>query len=198
MSFLGEPYPSKKPSLKYRFQQALLEAEHKFDHSKGIKSNGGSLPFNKIGANKYYAGFPPDLLSQIKRDLERELEKANMCSCLEKGDDCGEESDCENRVLQIECAADCKVGEKCKNRKFQKKQYPPFIKFKTWWGGFGLKAKNAIKQGTFIMEYVGELVDHKEAQRRLTESSQIGVTSYYILALDKVNIWLAGLVNTNY
>ena len=101
--------------------------------------------------------------------------------------DCGEDSNCENRVLQIECSAECKNGDMCKNRKFVKRQHAPFVKFKTWWGGFGLKAKNSIKLGSFIIEYCGELVDRAEAQRRLQESSNIGVTSYYLLALDKVS-----------
>ena len=105
-----------------------------------------------------------------------------MCS---RGDDCSEYSDCENRGLLYECGTDCKVAE-CKNRKFTKKQYPPLVKFKTSWGGFGLKAKELIPAYTFIIEYVGEIIDVEESRKRLRESGQSGVTNYYILALDKV------------
>lgn len=189
VSFLGETH-SKKSTLTAKFKQALLEAEHKFDHSKGIKSNGGSLPFSKIPSNKYYSNFPPDLLSQIKKDLERDLEKATNCNCASRGDDCGEDTHCENRLLQLECPADCKLTEKCQNRKFSKRSYPLLNKVKLWWGGYGLKAKNLIKNGTFIIEYCGELVDRAEAEKRLNESSKIGVTNYYLLSLDKVSVYL--------
>jgi SET domain-containing protein len=63
-------------------------------------------------------------------------------------------------------------------------------KVKLWWGGYGLKAKNLIKNGTFIIEYCGELVDRAEAEKRLNESSKIGVTNYYLLSLDKVSVYL--------
>ena len=46
-------------------------AEHNFDDKTDIKSNGVSLPFTRIGANKYSKDFPSHLLTQIKKDPER-------------------------------------------------------------------------------------------------------------------------------
>ena len=89
-------------------------------------------------------------------------------------------------MLNFECAQDCKLGDKCKNRKFTRRQYANFTRFKTSWGGYGLKAKSLIKQGTFVIEYVGELITPNESRRRLEESAKVGVTNYYILSLDKV------------
>ena len=90
VSFLGEPYGKNKPSLREKFIAGLHEAETKFDNSKGIKSNGGSLPFSKIPVNKYASNFDPKLVERIKKDLERDLEKPNPCKCLKNGFDCGE------------------------------------------------------------------------------------------------------------
>ena len=88
--------------------------------------------------------FPPELRKRIKRDLELDYGKDNVCTCslLEDGT-CSEDSNCENRSAQIECGSDCKV-KNCQNRKFTKRMYPPLHKFKTWWGGFGLEAKQKI------------------------------------------------------
>ena len=88
--------------------------------------------------------FPPELRKRIKRDLELDYGKDNVCTCSLLADGtCSEDSNCENRSAQIECGSDCKV-KNCQNRKFTKRMYPPLHKFKTWWGGFGLEAKQKI------------------------------------------------------
>ena len=87
--------------------------------------------------------FPPELRKRIKRDLELDYGKDNVCSCSITAENCSEDSNCENRSAQIECGSDCKVKD-CHNRKFTKRIYPPLHKFKTWWGGFGLEAKQKI------------------------------------------------------
>ena len=109
------------------------------------------------------------------------------CTCHFRRKFCDADSDCENQSLQVECSTNCKNSRNCKNRNFSKRNYCPYVKFKTWWGGFGLRAKENVKQNTFIIEYVGELIDHNEAQKRLRNDVQNGVSSFYLLELDKVN-----------
>ena len=70
--------------------------------------------------------------------------------------------------------SDCIVGEKCQNRRFRLRQYALIEKFKTSWGGFGLRAKQGIKAGDFVIEYVGEIIDLKESKRRLDEDAKHG------------------------
>ena len=96
-----------------------------------------------IETRKPDISFPPELRKRIKRDLELDYGKDNVCSCSITTENCSEDSNCENRSAQIECGSDCKV-QNCQNRKFTKRVYPPLHKFKTWWGGFGLEAKQKI------------------------------------------------------
>ena len=54
---------------------------------------------------------------------------------------CGEDSNCLNRMLMVECHPGvCPAGERCGNQRFQKRQYPPIRPFRTAEGrGWGLQ-----------------------------------------------------------
>jgi len=39
-------------------------------------------------------------------------------------------------------------------------------------------------QGQFIAEYVGDLIDEHEAQRRLTEAYRNNISNFYMMTLD--------------
>lgn len=40
-------------------------------------------------------------------------------------------------------------------------------------------------QGQFVIEYVGELIDHDESRRRMKEMQTRKNSSFYLLTLDK-------------
>ena len=127
------------------FKSALIEAEEYFDKICGIKkANGGSLPFHKVSLNTYHSDFPADLKKKIKRELTEEFGSASDidCECHKRNQNC-DSGLCENRSVQVECAATCK-STNCQNRRFSKRVYPQLHKFKTWWGGYGLEAKELI------------------------------------------------------
>ncbi|XP_063224912.1 histone-lysine N-methyltransferase SETD2 isoform X2 [Bacillus rossius redtenbacheri] len=94
---------------------------------------------------------------------------------------CGE--DCLNSLLMIECGSRCPVGDRCANKRFQKQQYTKCEVFKTEKKGFGLRALQNVPSGTFIMEYVGEVLDPKEFRRRAKEYSKDKNRHYYFMAL---------------
>jgi [histone H3]-lysine9 N-trimethyltransferase SUV39H len=66
----------------------------------------------------------------------------------------------------IECNDLCSCGPNCLNRVSQQRNNVPLCLFKTETRGWGIKAATNIKKGTFILEYVGEILGHHEAGKR--------------------------------
>lgn len=67
----------------------------------------------------------------------------------------------------FECGKFCKCDASCINRVSQQPSTVPICLFKTENRGWGLKSVSKIKQGTFILEYRGELLGHHEAGKRM-------------------------------
>ncbi|XP_071082158.1 histone-lysine N-methyltransferase SUV39H2-like [Haliotis cracherodii] len=66
-----------------------------------------------------------------------------------------------------ECNKRCKCGPDCPNRVVQHGRQCKVCVFRTHNGrGWGVKALQKIKRGTFVMEYVGEVITNEEAERR--------------------------------
>jgi len=66
-----------------------------------------------------------------------------------------------------ECNAKCKCSSDCPNRVIQKGLTVRVCIFRTENGrGWGLKAREFIPAGKFVVEYVGEIITSEEAERR--------------------------------
>jgi hypothetical protein len=90
--------------------------------------------------------------------------------------------ECLNGMLNMECVSGyCPCGKECKNQRFQRKQYCKFEIRRAGVKGFGLFAKQAIKSGTFIVEYVGEVLDEEEYLRRKQYYHLVGQRHYYFM-----------------
>ena len=104
--------------------------------------------FKKLARNQY-------LVPKVK-EFEEDLE----CSCTLENGCCGEESECLSASLNIECTdKTCKLGHKCQNRKMQRRQWKKVKPAKTPHCGYGLHADEDVKEGDFIIEYIGEVMD---------------------------------------
>lgn len=99
----------------------------------------------------------------------------------EKG--CGD--DCLNRLLYIECGKVCQLEGNCSNKRFQNNQNADIEVFKTDWKGFGIRARSYIPKDTFLMEYVGEVLDTKQFRKRAKQYSRDEVQHFYFMALSK-------------
>lgn len=76
--------------------------------------------------------------------------------------------DCINRMTYTECDLSCGLGEQCANNSIQKHFSPAVVeRFMTNEKGWGIRTKTAMPSGTFIMEYLGEVVTDKEFKRRM-------------------------------
>ncbi|KAL4226777.1 hypothetical protein ACF0H5_014756 [Mactra antiquata] len=82
-----------------------------------------------------------------------------------------------------ECNKQCKCGPDCSNRVVQNGRKHKVCVFRTSNGrGWGVKAMQKIKAGTFVMEYVGEVISNEEAEIRGMTYDSVGRT--YLFDLD--------------
>lgn len=104
------------------------------------------------------------------------------------------DEDCLNRVLHIECCdythkrveSNCFNGENCGNRAIQQRNYPEVEVFPEFKMGLGLRTLEPIKKGGLVIEYVGEVIDYNEMNRRMLQQRQYAPNDkdFYIMELD--------------
>lgn len=97
---------------------------------------------------------------------------------------CGD--DCINRMMFIECSPHtCPIADRCSNQRIQRHQsICSLMRFMTPNKGWGIKITQPIKAGTFILEYVGEVVSEKEFKHRM-QTTYANDTHHYCLNLDR-------------
>lgn len=102
------------------------------------------------------------------------------CECKPAVDKCGEL--CLNRITNKECNSEsCPCGDQCENLKIQKHVVAPVQKFQTEKKGVGVKAMELIKANTYIIEYVGEVVNEIEYMKRVDTIYKDDVHHYGLL-----------------
>ncbi|CAL8135437.1 unnamed protein product [Orchesella dallaii] len=147
-----------------------------------------------------FDGTDSELLEKLKRfdgidesiyRTERKISKESkgmVCDCYLSNEDImrgdsGCSEDCLNRLLMVECAKGCPTGERCSNKRFQRKEYAPLEVFKTEKKGHGLRTLNSIPEGGFVIEYVGEVLDVVQFERRTNEYAKGNQEHFYFMAL---------------
>lgn len=119
--------------------------------------------------------------------LNKSRDEPAKCSCT-ADDPCGPTSNCENREVSIECdPRQCPSGSNCKNQCFERKVYAALkVVFINEKKGFGLIADEFINAGTFLMEYVGELITENELLRRKSQKEgRAGPKHFYFMTYSK-------------
>ncbi|CAB3407724.1 unnamed protein product [Caenorhabditis bovis] len=90
--------------------------------------------------------------------------EGDECHCFSKGLNCSDNS-CDNVAMNMECPSSCRA--KCKNQRFAKRKYASVEAFHTGTlKGCGLRACKDIKKGKFIIEYVGEMLERDDYEKR--------------------------------
>ncbi|XP_021707227.1 histone-lysine N-methyltransferase ash1 isoform X2 [Aedes aegypti] len=128
-----------------------------------------SWNYRKIRTNVYY-----DVKPNPSTDHPQ-------CNCKP---DSGCQDDCLNRLVFVECSPEnCPCGERCKNTKIQRHEYAPGLeRFMTEQKGWGIRSKEGVRKGLFIMEYLGEVVTEKEFKERM-RTIYLNDTHHYCLNL---------------
>lgn len=135
------------------------------------------FPYVRIKINK--------MVLPVKFSDLYDEDKVINCNCQKDiAHPCGSDTGCLNRSLFIECdPKSCPAGERCENQLFEKRTYPKMRTKYTKGKGFGLIALEKIASGTFVTEYVGEIIDTKELHRRLKQQEREKNDDYYFLTL---------------
>lgn len=166
-----------------KLKDAKDEAEKWMDRyqeisEKNVKcSNKNTEPppqYKKIKSNK--------IVSKWARSKESE---PNICKCRpEDPKPCSNDNNCHNALMKFECDPDlCPAKHKCQNQNFRHGQRYNFQVKKTKSKGWGLYAMEDIPVETFIIEYVGEVVNKDEFDQRFNRAKSNKQKNYYFLQL---------------
>ncbi|RWS12499.1 histone-lysine N-methyltransferase NSD2-like isoform X2 [Dinothrombium tinctorium] len=179
-------------SLSKSFKLAMKEAVEAYNLWQEAKRTILQLktskppPYTHIRSNKPVPGKQQPIATTDKAH--------NRCDCDPNSPyPCSSDVGCFNRLLMFECNSSiCSAGEKCCNQRFRKREYVKCVPFKTESRGWGLKTIHDIKKHQFVIEYVGELIDEAECERRLNKMIASNETNFYFLTIDKDTIIDAG------
>merc|ERR1719361_170246 len=183
---------SKSGSLNSSFNKGLTEACEifkAFTLEKDRKETASLDLLNKTGWPKSTKPPPYIKLKTNKPYGECQIatmdpEDLTLCTC-DINEPCGESSECINRALYFECPPTCKTEKSCQNQRFQRRSYPKLKVKRTSQRGWGLELGENVSSGTFIIEYVGELITMAEVHNRMEKSRKNKEPpNYYYMTLD--------------
>lgn len=97
---------------------------------------------------------------------------------------CGPESECLNFSMDIECNKRCQAGNSCTNQNFRKQNNIKLKPFQTPDRGIGLMSVEDVRDETFIAEYLGELINNREATRRRNQKLKANDKNSYLMRLE--------------
>ncbi|ONK59326.1 uncharacterized protein A4U43_C08F5290 [Asparagus officinalis] len=89
------------------------------------------------------------------------------------------------KPLVYECGPSCKCPPSCYNRVSQHGIKLPLEIFKTSKRGWGVRSLYSIPSGSFVCEYVGEMLDDKDAEERINDEYLFDIGHNY----DDHNLW---------
>ncbi|XP_035423135.1 histone-lysine N-methyltransferase ASH1L isoform X2 [Cygnus atratus] len=113
--------------------------------------------------------------------------EATTCNCKKPDDGNGKGcvEDCLNRMIFAECSPNtCPCGEQCCNQRIQRHEWVQCLeRFRAEEKGWGIRTKEPLKAGQFIIEYLGEVVSEQEFRNRMIEQYH-NHSDHYCLNLD--------------
>uniref|UniRef100_A0A224Z0L9 [histone H3]-lysine(36) N-trimethyltransferase n=1 Tax=Rhipicephalus zambeziensis TaxID=60191 RepID=A0A224Z0L9_9ACAR len=174
-------YRDSKDSRDYKDSKESRDNKDRGSASSATNgSSSKSMGYEDIEENLY-------LFERRKTKSKKEVRRM-ICDCSLTKDEkdrgiMGCEEDCLNRLLMIECGSRCPNGENCSNRRFQKKSYIKVEKFMTEKKGWGLRTLETVSSGTFVMEYVGEVLTPEDFRKRVKQYARDNNQHYYFMAL---------------
>ncbi|XP_059365225.1 histone-lysine N-methyltransferase ASH1L-like [Carassius carassius] len=113
--------------------------------------------------------------------------EATTCNCRppEEHREKGCQDDCLNRMIFAECSpSTCPCGDQCDNQRIQKHEWVHSLeRFRAEGKGWGIRTKQSLRAGQFIIEYLGEVVSEQGFRSRMMEQ-YFSNSGHYCLNLD--------------
>ncbi|KAG6550655.1 hypothetical protein Mapa_007752 [Marchantia paleacea] len=175
---LSKRVSSLPPILATRGEKVLME-----DISLGLES----LKVRVVGGEGVELPEKFQYVVKMKYPVGVKLEPAKVCSCRSL---CWDKCPClkwnhgeppynesgslvRGKKAIFECGPKCSCKSECYNRVSQKGLRYDLEIFKTEGKGWGVRSSNFIPQGSFICEYIGEVVHTSEAEQRVTSDDYL-------------------------
>ncbi|CAM6097830.1 unnamed protein product [Calypogeia fissa] len=141
----------------------------------GCENDGDDLPnnFEYMTSLKYSPRVPKPLLPKSPCTCSRECRKTG-CKCIALNGDHvynDEGGLLRAKRLVYECGPQCRCmsAGKCTNRVSQKGLRYELEVFKTKGKGWGVRSSYFIPQGSFVCEYIGEIIHESDAEKRVSD-----------------------------
>ncbi|XP_056154274.1 histone-lysine N-methyltransferase ASH1L [Lampris incognitus] len=113
--------------------------------------------------------------------------ETTTCNCRAPGEhrEKGCLDDCLNRMSFAECSpSTCPCGDQCDNQHIQRHEWVQCLeRFRAEGKGWGIRTKEPLRSGQFIIEYLGEVVSEHEFRSRMMEQ-YYSHSGHYCLNLD--------------
>ncbi|XP_061598213.1 histone-lysine N-methyltransferase ASH1L [Cololabis saira] len=113
--------------------------------------------------------------------------ETTTCNCRvqESSAEKGCMDDCLNRMSFAECSpSTCPSGDHCDNQHIQRHEWVQCLeRFRAEGKGWGIRTKEPLRSGQFIIEYLGEVVSEQEFRSRMMEQ-YFSHSGHYCLNLD--------------
>ncbi|ONK59177.1 uncharacterized protein A4U43_C08F3770 [Asparagus officinalis] len=161
------------------------------DFSKGKEK----LPISVVNTVDDEHLLPIEYITEVIYPLNYSLTPLEGCNCV---DGCSDSDTCacavrnggelpfnrkgaivEAKPLIYACGPSCKCPPSCHNKPIQHGIKFPLEIFKTKTMGWGVRSQAFIPSGSFICEYVGELLEDEEAQKRMTDEYLFAIGNNY-------------------
>lgn len=161
---------------------AILDKNEKIDLGKFNSNEFEETKGIEFKSSK--AVYKPIQISRPVKPVKLKKSAPEPCTC--KATDknpCTRSNGCINAAIFIECDDSCPAGHKCQNQKVRNRDNANINIIKTKERGFGAFCTEDIESNTFIIEYIGELINNEELNRRLDRKKNNNEKEYYFLTI---------------
>ncbi|OBZ74746.1 Histone-lysine N-methyltransferase, H3 lysine-36 specific [Grifola frondosa] len=178
---LEDAYVSRSASVELKHEHDALKSRPSATPPVSTKSKGKNSP-----SPVQLIGHLPQAEEEAMQSFTEIKDNHYQYGIDEPSNACGHDSDCINRLTQVECMPDdCRCRSYCQNQRFQRKEYAAIEIVKTEMKGFGLRASEDLPRDTFIYEYVGDVVSQPSFLKRMRQYAEEGIRHFYFMMLQK-------------